>query len=60
VHQVQQGWGVGNVFLDNRAQLNGPGYAIYVQSRRLGTVVACSNIAKAARRGLSTISCSKS
>jgi hypothetical protein len=60
VHQVYPGWGTGNVFIGNHAQVNGPGYAIYVQSRRLRTVVACSNGARAARRGLSTISCSKS
>ncbi|HXP21256.1 MAG TPA: right-handed parallel beta-helix repeat-containing protein [Streptosporangiaceae bacterium] len=60
VHQVYPGWGVGNVFLDNHAQVNGPGYGIYVQSHDLRTVVACSNVAAGARQGLSTISCSKS
>jgi Right handed beta helix region len=60
VHQVYPGWGIGNVFLANHAQVNGPGYGIYVQSRDLRTVVACSNVAVSARQGLSTISCSKS
>jgi hypothetical protein len=57
VHQVFPGWGVGNVFRKNDAQVNGPGYGFYVQSRRLRTVVACNNVVSGARRGLSTISC---
>ena len=58
VHQVYPGWGVGNVFTGNRAQVNGPGYGIYVQSKRLQTVVACNNVVSAAGSGFSTIACS--
>jgi hypothetical protein len=58
VHQVYPGWGVGNVFTGNRAQVNGPGYGIYVQSKKLQTVVACNNVVSGAGKGLSTIACS--
>ncbi|MGO9781637.1 MAG: hypothetical protein ACLPQY_18020 [Streptosporangiaceae bacterium] len=58
VHQVYPGWGIGNVFTGNRAQVNGPGYGIYVQSKRLQTVVACNNVVGAAGSGFSTIACS--
>ncbi len=58
VHQVYPGWGIGNVFIGNRAQVNGPGYGIYVQSKRLQTVVACNNVVSAAGSGFSTIACS--
>ncbi len=60
VHQVYPGWGIGNVFLSNGGQVNGPGYGIYVQSKRLETVVACNNTVGAAARGLSTVACSSS
>jgi hypothetical protein len=60
VHQVYPGWGIGNVFTANRAQVNGPGYGIYVQNKRLQTVVACSNVVSAAGKGLSSIACSSS
>jgi hypothetical protein len=58
VHQVYPGWGIGNVFTGNRAQVNGPGYGIYVQNKRLQTMVACNNVVTAAGRGLSTVTCS--
>lgn len=58
VHQVYSGWGIGNVFIGNRAQVNGPGYGIYVQNKRLQTVVACNNVVTAAGSGFSTVACS--
>ncbi len=58
VHQVYPGWGIGNVFTGNRAQVNGPGYGIYVQNKRLQTVVACNNVVSAAGSGFSSIACS--
>jgi hypothetical protein len=57
VHQVYSGWGIGNVFIGNRAQVNGPGYGIYVQSKKLQSVVACNNVVSAAGSGFSTIAC---
>jgi hypothetical protein len=59
VHQVYPGWGIGNVFIGNRAQVNGPGYGIYVQNKRLQTMVACSNMVTAAGSGFSTVACSQ-
>jgi hypothetical protein len=58
VHQVYPGWGLSNIFRDNHAAFSGPGYGIYVQSKHLGTVVACNNVATGAGGGLSNISCS--
>jgi hypothetical protein len=59
VHQVYAGWGIGNVFTANQARVNGPGYGIYVQNKRLQTVVACNNVVTAAGSGFSTVTCSK-
>jgi hypothetical protein len=58
VHQVYPGWGLGNVFRANQLAVSGPGYGIYVQSRHLGTVVACNNKVTDAQKGFSNISCS--
>jgi Periplasmic copper-binding protein (NosD) len=58
VHQVYPGWGIGNVFTGNQARVNGPGYGIYVQSKRLNTMVACNNVVTAAVSGFSTVACS--
>jgi hypothetical protein len=60
VHQVYPGWGLDNVFLDNHANVNGPGYGIYVQSHHLGTVVSCGNVAEGAAGGLTNIPCTGS
>ncbi|HUC57545.1 MAG TPA: right-handed parallel beta-helix repeat-containing protein [Streptosporangiaceae bacterium] len=57
VHQVYPGWGIGNTFAGNRADVNGPGYGVYVQSSDLRTIVACSNVAKRAKLGLSNLPC---
>ncbi len=58
VHQVYPGWGIGNVFAGNHARVDGPGYGIYVQSRHLGTTVACDNVAVRAASGQSDVPCS--
>lgn len=58
VHQVYPGWGLDNIFRGNTATFTGSGYGIYVQSRHLGTVIACNNVAKGAGGGVSNISCS--
>ena len=57
VHQVYPGWGLGNVFSHNHAAVHGPGYGIYVQNRRLGTVVSCSNVVTSAVAGFSNDAC---
>jgi hypothetical protein len=58
VHQVYPGWGLGNVFKDNTAVVDGPGFGIYVQSHRLGTVVACNNVVSGAAGGMTNVGCS--
>jgi hypothetical protein len=56
-HQVYPGWGLNNVFTTNVLTVNGPGYGIYVQSKRLASVVGCSNQATGAPLGLSNMAC---
>lgn len=57
VHQVYPGWGIGNVFIGNRAEVDGRGVGIYVQSSSLKTVVACNNTVVKASGGLSNQPC---
>jgi hypothetical protein len=56
-HQVYPGWGIDNVFIGNRITVNGPGYGIFVQNRRLGVQVSCDNSVTGAARGFSSIAC---
>jgi hypothetical protein len=58
VHQVYPGWGLDNVFKDNKAIVDGPGFGIYVQSHHLGTVVQCNNVASGAAGGMTNDGCS--
>jgi nitrous oxidase accessory protein NosD len=57
VHRVYNGWGERNVFRGNQAEVNGPGFGIYVQSASLATVVACDNSAAGAARGMTNAKC---
>ncbi|HEY6791549.1 MAG TPA: hypothetical protein VI365_29980 [Trebonia sp.] len=57
VHQVYPGWGLGNVFQANVITVNGPGYGIFVQNKRLKTVVYCGNKVTGAQSGFSNIAC---
>jgi hypothetical protein len=57
VHQVYDGWGIGNIFRSNKADIHGTGYAIYVQSHDLRAYVACSNVATGAGAQLSNVPC---
>jgi hypothetical protein len=57
VHQVYPGWGLGNVFRANVITVNGPGYGIFVQNKRLNTVVYCGNKVTGAHSGFSNIAC---
>jgi Right handed beta helix region len=58
VHQVYPGWGLDNVFRNNKATVDGPGFGIYVQSHHLGTVVQCNNVASGAAGGMTNFGCS--
>jgi parallel beta-helix repeat protein len=57
VHSVYSGWGFNNVFRANQAQVDGPGYGYYVQSKSLATVVGCNNTATGAGQGLTNAQC---
>jgi len=57
-HRILDGWGARNTFADNRATVNGPGYAINITKDEDDNHVACSNTAVAAAKGLSNVTCS--
>lgn len=57
VHRVYAGWGNGNVFRANTAEVDGPGFGFYVQFASLGAVIGCDNVAIGAALGLSNMSC---
>ena len=60
VHQALSGWGNGNVFRDNVATVNGPGYGFWVQNGITGTKFMCANTVTAAVKGFANIACSTS
>ncbi|TPW77877.1 right-handed parallel beta-helix repeat-containing protein [Schumannella soli] len=55
-HEVADGWGTGNVFSGNRADVDGSGYGINV-TKKLSNVVRCDNSATDAAKGLSNADC---
>ncbi|WP_430868911.1 right-handed parallel beta-helix repeat-containing protein [Demequina aurantiaca] len=55
-HEILEGWGAGNVFRDNVADVGGPGYGISL-TPSLDNVVACSNIVTNAAEGYSNVAC---
>lgn len=57
VHSVLSSWGYDDVFTGNTADVDGPGYGFYVQSRSLDARVACDNVAVGAGSGLSNQRC---
>jgi hypothetical protein len=57
VHQVYPGWGLGNKFRGNTMTVTGSGFGIYVQSKSLRTVVACTNKIEGGAK-LSNLPCS--
>ena len=56
-HQVYPGWGMNNVFADNKLTVNGPGYGIYVQHKQLHDTVSCNNMVSGAGMGYSNEAC---
>lgn len=56
VHSVQKGWGRGNVFRDNAAEVNGSGYGFKLAPVQ-DNVLACDNRASGAGSGLSNTAC---
>ncbi|MBV9314761.1 MAG: right-handed parallel beta-helix repeat-containing protein [Pseudonocardia sp.] len=57
VHEVLDGWGKDNVFDNNNAVVNGPGYGINVTKNKDRNRVSCTNRATGAGKGLTNISC---
>lgn len=55
-HEILDGWGTGNIFRNNTADVNGPGFG-YALNPVLGNVVECSNNASQAGKGLSNAPC---
>ncbi|MER7835450.1 right-handed parallel beta-helix repeat-containing protein [Streptomyces sp. NPDC096040] len=56
-HQILDGWGTGNVFQANTAQVDGPGYGFHL-APVANNKVACDNRASDAAKGLANVACS--
>ncbi|MEU2424514.1 right-handed parallel beta-helix repeat-containing protein [Streptomyces sp. NPDC007851] len=56
-HRILDGWGTGNVFQANTAQVDGPGYGFHLTPAD-GNKVTCDNKAGDAAKGLANIACS--
>ncbi|HEX4401749.1 MAG TPA: right-handed parallel beta-helix repeat-containing protein [Galbitalea sp.] len=57
-HQILSGWGTDNVFEDNTADVDGPGFGFHI-TKPLGNIVRCNNTVAGARQGLSNLTCSQ-
>lgn len=55
-HEIVKGWGTGNVFRNNTARVNGPGFGFALRPA-LNNVVECNNTVAGAASGTSNISC---
>lgn len=55
-HEIVDGWGTGNVFRNNTAEVNGPGFGYSLNPVR-GNVIECSNSASQAGKGVSNEPC---
>jgi hypothetical protein len=58
VHGALPGWGLGNVFRDNTADVRGPGFGFWLQNNVTGNVVACANTVLSAAAGFANTGCS--
>jgi hypothetical protein len=57
VHNVEEGWGRGNVFRNNTAQVNGSGFGFALRPVQ-DNVVECNNTVNNAKEGFSNVPCS--
>lgn len=57
-HEIIDGWGTDNVFRDNHAEVNGPGFGFSLTPVR-GNVVHCSNSATDAGEGTTNTPCTR-
>jgi hypothetical protein len=58
VHEIVDGFGYRNLFINNDSTVDAAGHAIKVTKTHSGNVVRCNNTATGAAEGLSTIPCS--
>jgi len=56
-HQILSGWGTGNIFQNNTAAVDGPGYGFHI-TKPLGNILKCNNTVTGAGQGVSNIRCS--
>jgi parallel beta-helix repeat protein len=57
-HEILDGWGTDNVFRNNVAEVNGPGFGYSLTPER-DNVVECSNTASGAKGGDMNVTCSR-
>ncbi|MDY7528411.1 MULTISPECIES: right-handed parallel beta-helix repeat-containing protein [unclassified Cryobacterium] len=55
-HEILDGWGTGNIFRNNTANVNGPGYGFALTPVR-GNIVECGAQSSNAQHGLSNVPC---
>ena len=60
VHGALTGWGLNNVFKDNTADVQGPGYGFWLQNNVTGNVIACTNTVLNAAAGYANVACGPS
>lgn len=57
MHEILDGWGTANVFRDNVARLNGPGYG-FAATNTDGNIISCANEVTDAGEGFADVDCS--
>jgi hypothetical protein len=55
-HKILDGWGTGNIFESNVAEVNGPGFGFYLAPVN-GNVVRCDNRVTGAAKGFANVTC---
>jgi nitrous oxidase accessory protein NosD len=55
-HEIVDGWGTGNRFSGNRAEVGGPGFGFALTPER-DNVVDCDNVVEGAAQGVSNVPC---
>jgi hypothetical protein len=56
-HIEVAGWGNNNIFENNHAAVNGPGYGFWVHADSTGNIVRCDNSVQAAAKGFANVTC---
>jgi len=57
VHEIVEGWGVGNVFEANTADVNGPGFGFMLHGQQEANTVRCDNQVSGADAGMANVDC---